>query len=260
MLLPDTYHIGDCLELLRAVPAESVDLVLTDPPYGIGYQSNRGRSFRTPDKKRFPPIAGDLNVDFFPELLDQLYRVLKPNRAALIFTCWQTYPVQDMMVKESRFERIKHTIIWDKMLHGTGDIHNDFAPQYELILYLTKGLRKWKETTAAKRPTDILSYMRVSAQNMVHPCEKPVELLRYLIEVCTRPGELVLDPYAGSFSTARACKSRATQTGDFEPRNTFASRSIRNGNTSSPATRINSTFPISNFSLSAFQNFSILIP
>lgn len=212
---------GDCLEIMPYIPAESVDLILTDPPYGMNYQSQR-----RPKSKRFDKLSNDNTIDWFPEFIHQAYRILKPDRHAYIFCTWRNYPSLYWMVKTTPF-KINGIVVWNKLSHGSGDLHSGLAPLHEWIFFLSKGRRLWNRKEGLDqceikrkngRPYDIWSVERIAGTKIVHPTEKPVKLLRHAIEYSTGPGELVFDPFAGSFSTAKACLTRESVTGDIEHR------------------------------------------
>ena len=80
-----------------------------------------------------------------------------------------------------------------------GDLLGDYAPKYEMILFCSNGEKK---LTGGRDP-NIIKAKRTT--NDLHPTEKPVNLIRYLIEKSSKKGDLVLDTFAGSFSTAKAC-------------------------------------------------------
>jgi adenine-specific DNA-methyltransferase len=95
---------------------------------------------------------------------------------------------------------VKSQIIWDKVTHGMGDLRGDFAPQHENIIFGTKGRFQFP----GARPKSVYQCPRVAPCNLVHPNEKPVQLIQDLIEAITVPGATVLDPFSGSGSTGVA--------------------------------------------------------
>ena len=119
---------GDCLELMKDIPDGSVDLVLTDPPYGIDYQSARKK-----DKtKRLPKIINDKEP--FVQFVAQLGRIMKPTSCAMIFTRWD---VQQKFIDELEKNklRVRNVLIWDKKIHGMGDLKRAFGSRYESIIF-----------------------------------------------------------------------------------------------------------------------------
>lgn len=176
---------------LRSVKDESAQLILSDPPYGIGYQSRDGSK-----------IANDERP--FIWWMHDAYRICKPGGGILCFTRWD---IQDSfkLALESAGFRIRSQVVWDKMVHGIGDCRTQFAPKHELIWWAVKG----KFSFPDRRPMSLISVPRPSGNNRKHPTEKPVELMRQLIEATTRRGDLVVDPFTGAGATGVA----ATLTG-----------------------------------------------
>lgn len=89
-----------------------------------------------------------------------------------------------------------------KVYHGMGDTKAAFAPSHENIVFAVKG----KYSFPGSRPKDLVTFPKINSSKMVHPTEKPVGLLANLISSVTKPGDLILDPFAGSGSTLVAAK------------------------------------------------------
>ena len=186
-------HHGDCLETLPAIPNGLVDMVLCDPPYGIDFQSAR-----RPKTERFDKILNDKTP--FTAFIKHTPNLLKPSGCGMIFTRWD---VQQIVIDELLANGItpKNVIIWDKGIHGMGDLKRSFGSRYESIVFFANKDFRFN----GKRPVDIIKSTRVSAGKLLHPNEKPVDLLSYLIEKCCVEGGVVLDPCMGSGSTGIAC-------------------------------------------------------
>lgn len=184
---------GDCLELMKDIPDKSVDLILTDPPYGINYQSNW-----RPKGQQFSKIKNDNKP--FTDFINLIPRLMKSNGGVFVFTKWNVQqPFVDIM-KDNGLNP-QNILIWDKVNHGMGDLKRSFGNRYEsIIFHSNKDFR-----FAGKRPTDIIRYTRVSGNKMIHPNEKPVDLLEYLVQVTTSENATVLDCFMGSGSTGAAC-------------------------------------------------------
>lgn len=184
----------DCLEGMKAIPDGSVDLVVTDPPYGINYASARKK-----DKSR--RLGGILNDKTpFLSFIEPALGKLKPTGAMFIFTRWD---VQQDFIDEvqSCGGRVKNVLIWDKGVHSMGDLRASYGSKYESILFIPG--REFR--FPGKRPQDIIPVAKVPAAKLVHPNEKPAALIARLIEDTTAPGAVVLDPFMGSGTTAVAC-------------------------------------------------------
>jgi len=178
---------GDCVEQLRKVPGHSVELVLTDPPYGDDMPYGRGQ--RT--------IAGNANPLVGLSALAECYRILKRNRNAYFFLDVKHLPFIRTFVEQYTDFRIKDWLVWDKTHMGMGQ---GFRKQHEMILVLEKGKPRYRNLGLA----NVLSEKRTST--VEHPHKKPIDLLCKLIEQSTDVGDLVLDPFLGSGSTAVAAK------------------------------------------------------
>jgi site-specific DNA-methyltransferase (adenine-specific) len=186
--------LGDCLEVMRGMGDNSVDLVLTDPPYGIDFQSNRRVKWQQKDK-----IANDKTP--FVDWISDAWRVLKPSGSLLCFCRWDVQQDFINAIVGANF-KLKSQIIWDKGVHGMGDLKAEFAPQHETILFAIKDSFNFP----ANRPTTIIKQMRVAPSELLHPNEKPEQLLAKLISYTTSEGDTVLDCFSGSGSTLYASK------------------------------------------------------
>lgn len=195
----------DCLDGLRQMEAESVDLVLTDPPYGISYQS----AWRTDKEDRFDMVANDGQP--FVWWLYDAFRVLKNGGALVCFCRWD---VQEDFAKAIRWAgfNLKSQVIWDREAHSLGDLKASFAPQHDVVWFAVKGKFEFKNG----RPKSVVRVMRVSADKMVHPTEKPVDLMKYFVEKLSQPGNVVLDPFMGGGATAVACQQTGRNYLGFE--------------------------------------------
>lgn len=178
---------GDSLDKLRKVPDGSAQLVLTDPPYGIGYQPKKGQA-----------IANDKRP--FIWWMHDAYRVCADGGSLLCFTRWDVQDQFKLAIEAAGF-RIRSQVVWNKGGGGMGDIKAQFCPSHELIWFATKG----RFAFPAKRPTSSISVPKPTHKERTHPTEKPVDLLTQLIEATTREGELVIDPFAGTGSCGVAC-------------------------------------------------------
>lgn len=190
----NSFTCGDCFEIMRDMPDECVDLVLTDPPYGIDYQSNRRVA-----RPKLPKFENDVDVSWVGEWVDQVHRVLRSDRHFYCFTRFDMYP--HFYQEISRRFKVKNCLIWRKNNHGSGDLYGAYAPQNEMIIFAAKGRRELN----GRRHPDVLDCDNVPSSYRFHATQKPVHLLRFLVEKSTNPGEIVLDPFAGSGSTGLAC-------------------------------------------------------
>lgn len=186
----DLIH-GDCFVLNKQIPDESIDLIVTDPPYGMSFQSGRRRI-------KHNEIQNDNNLDWLPGWLDSQYRVLKNDSHAYVFCSFHFIDKFKQSAEKSGFT-VKNILIWHKNNHGSGDLTGDYAPQYEFILYLNKGRKELN----GKRVSNIIKCPKTGNSN--HPTEKPVDLIQFLVSKSSNKGDLVLDNFFGSGSCAIAC-------------------------------------------------------
>ena len=184
------YH-GDCRDILPGL--DQSDLLLTDPPYGVGWQSSRGAH----DK-----IVGDDGSLTVESWLPLALRSVRRGRHAYIFG------MSERDVPDGAPICGFAELIWDKGVMGLGSIESPWGPMHERILFGVQEISKanraknYGVTAARLRKGSVLRVLRPhSGQTLRHPTEKPVDLLRILIESSSTFGETVLDPFMGVGST-----------------------------------------------------------
>lgn len=195
--------IGDCISELKKLDVASIDLVVTDPPYGIDFRSGyRHKS----ELKSIEGIFNDGkdNTGFLSEVIDELNRVMKDDSHIYWFTRWDR--IQHQMPLLERYFNVNNAIVWKKNNWSMGDLQGAYAGQYEVILFAQKGRRILNEVDGRKRHPDVLEFDRVPASRLRHSHEKPEDLIEFLIRKSSNEGELVLDPFAGSGTTAAVAK------------------------------------------------------
>lgn len=168
-----------------------VDLVVTDPPYGMEFQSN----FR---KTKHKSIQNDDNLDWLGGWVKELKRVCKDEAHLYIFCSWHN--IDKFKAEVGAYFKVKNILIWEKNNTGMGDLEGDYAPKYEMILFCSNGQKKLN----GGRDSNILKARRTGNEN--HPTEKPINLISYLIEKSSNKGDLVLDTFGGSCGTAIASR------------------------------------------------------
>jgi site-specific DNA-methyltransferase (adenine-specific) len=180
---------GNSLELLRAMPDDCIDLVITDPPYASLEKHRAVGTTTRLTKEWFPCIADDELVAWFVEL----HRVLKPGR--------HLYVLCDPETSYSMLPRLRdigwqwgNRLIWDKILVGMG---YHYRRSYEDVLFLWKGPKGQKRKVADLGIRDVIQVRAVRSKD-AYPTEKPPELARILASQSGLPGEVCLDPFCGS--------------------------------------------------------------
>lgn len=217
-VITENYQLmfGDCLERMKEIPDESVDAIICDPPYGT------------------TACKWDSVIPFEP-MWEQLKRIIKPNGAIVLFG---SEPFSSAL-RMSNIKQYKYDWVWDKVtakghlvakirpmqqtenisVFGSGKIQyfpimvkrdvvrNDVSVEYSRTEIVggktTKEMKKISREF--KYPKNVLTFSNASQKDKLHPTQKPVALLEYLIKTYTNEGETVLDFTAGSFSTGVAC-------------------------------------------------------
>ena len=208
--------LGDCLERMKEIPDGSVDLILADPPYGT------------------TACKWDSVIPFEP-MWEQLNRIIKPNGAIVLFG---SEPFSSAL-RMSNIKQYKYDWVWDKKKSGNIFLaKHQPMKTFENILIFSKEkhhyfpimkprekIKKSKNygtgeaiggnraaedkvyTYKEKYPIAILEFSNASQKGKVHPTQKPVALMEYLIKTYTNEGETVLDFTMGSGTTGVACKN-----------------------------------------------------
>ena len=177
---------GDCLAVLPQLPAASVDLVLTDPPYLVSYRDRSGRS-----------LANDSDGAWLKPAFAEVFRVLKPGRFCVSFYGWQKADEFLAAWRAAGFHPVGH-VVWVKSYNSSR--RGLLASQHEQAYVLAKG----RAVVPAFQLPDVLDWQYTG--NRFHPTQKPVRSLKPVIEAFSRSGEVVLDPFCGSGSTLLAAK------------------------------------------------------
>lgn len=216
-------YLGDCVEILSMLERESADLVVTDPPYGVEWRS----SLRT---VMFDPIAGDDSTEVGEAALAATTKVLRAGRHAYVFGRFKFPPEFTEPVE----------LIWDKGVMGSGNLDIPWGPAHEPIQFSVNiglGTRKHSGTgphglryakTVRIRQGSVIRVQRlIGTQVANHPTEKPVELLRVLIETSSHFGETVLDPFMGSGSTLVAARLEGRKAIGIELKESYCETTVR---------------------------------
>ena len=188
-------HNMDCLEGLREIPRNSVDLVVTDPPYGIGIKSQGGAN------SKLNPWADICNASlWYTAWINECKRVLKPDGALWSFINWRYLPTL-MKAGYAAEWSIESLLIWDKCWIGPGGLKG-LRPSYEMVALYTM-----PDFAIPNRGlADIQRFSWASNKPTGHPAEKPIDLIRWIIAESGKAGNdaVILDPFMGSGTTACA--------------------------------------------------------
>lgn len=188
------WNLGGWESHIDSLEDGSVAALVSDPPYGIEFQSDYRLDRRK--ERKHSEIKGDDSLGAMRSMLTAMSSKLKDDSHVFIFCHWSNEPEVRLAISDAGY-KIRGSLIWAKNNAGMGDPSTTFAPQHERIIHAVKGSPKLFE-----RASDVLSFDRCSSDR--HPTEKPTDLLRRLIEITTVEGELVADPFGGVASTCVA--------------------------------------------------------
>lgn len=188
---------ADCVVGMRDIPDNSIDLIVTDPPYLMKYKTN----YRKNKEHKFcSEIKNDDNEDLIMNYIKECYRILKDNTAMYMFCNSNKVDFFKQQLEATGFT-IKNMIIWVKNNWTAGDLIAQYGKQYEIIFYVNKG----RCPIRGKRLTDVWEFPRVSGKAQLHQNQKPIELIMQCIEKSSDTGAIVFDGFMGSATTAVAC-------------------------------------------------------
>ena len=216
MEIKELYHkadykdnLGMCfntntLSLLKDIPSESIDLVVTDPPYKMTARGSHGNTGGMLAKKiTMNGNVFDHNDISISDYANDLYRVLKDGSHCYIMTNHVNLIEMLNTMTDVGFHFIK-SLIWDK---GNKIMGRFYMSQYEYILFFRKGKGVQINNCGT---SDILSFpnkkLKGEDGSNLHDTEKPVELMKVLIENSSKPNDIVLEPFMGIGATCIACK------------------------------------------------------
>jgi DNA modification methylase/ParB-like chromosome segregation protein Spo0J len=201
-LPPIAIQLGDCIRLLPTLESGLADLIIADPPFGIGADSGgfRQRTVHHHNYEDTPENARALAQSIILEG----FRVAKPMANMWMFCDIDMFATLRDMCKRVGWVPFRTPVVWRKSLSEGMAPWQAKGPRrtYELLLYATKGQRG-----LITSPVDVLEFSRVSRSERTHGAEKPTELLELLISCSTLPGDFVLDPCCGSGSTLVAARN-----------------------------------------------------
>lgn len=209
---------GDCLEVMKELKDNSVDLIITDPPYGVEFQENR-----------FFDDSKDYVFGNAEKWIKEMSRLLKDKCHIYMFTPNLEIDKWVFLIKKYfRFKNLLATSIYTTNRY----LKNNFTYDLQLIIFASNGAGKrlnkvdWIKTSedwlkdkrnksphlyTYQYPSYIPKKYRANVKpnfhkNVLHPNQKSVELLEKFVRLSSKKGEIVLDPFSGSGSTAVACK------------------------------------------------------
>lgn len=189
---------GDCIEIIKQIPNNSVDMILTDPPYLCDY-SRHDKNSRFSKKIKNDENNKD-NEKMIRTYFKECFRIMKKDTALYCFCNYKKVDFFKKEIENAGFN-LKNIIIWDKQRNGMGDLKTTFGYSYEFILFATKGQPKIR----GKRISDVWRFKRVSTKEQVHQNQKPLDLLKQALLKSSDNNNIVFDGFMGSGSTGVAC-------------------------------------------------------
>jgi DNA modification methylase len=183
---------GEALAVLKTLDAGSVTAVVTDPPYGTDVpRDGYGR------RDRQKHIAGDSDLSTLAAVLPEFVRVLRPDSWCLVFCSPKRRWEAESLIRASGLN-VRGEVVWDEVMPGLGA---GIRYRHETVLLAAVG------RPAGNAP--LMSVVRhpwgFNGNPRAHPHQKPIDLMRELVRYACPPGDFVLDPFAGSFTTGVAC-------------------------------------------------------
>lgn len=216
-----TMYNGEAYSLLRQLPSDSVNAILTDPPYSSGGMTMDSRQrppadkYQNSDSQRiYPTFTGD-NRDQRSFLvwatlwLTEAHRVAKPGASCLVFTDWRQLPTMTDALQAGGWIW-RNILVWTKP--NSRPSLGDFRRQCEYLVVGTKG--KFAPAHRQCLP-GVFTHSVVTSARRKHLTEKPIPLLQELLAVVPEGGT-VLDPFAGSATTGAACLATGRKFIGFE--------------------------------------------
>ncbi len=187
---------GDSIKVLPTLKVESFDLLITDPPYGMEFQSNQR-------EKKFDNIEND-SIEDTISVIDGVLMAAVPllKAGAQFYMFGSINYLQHIKPIIEKHLTIKQILIWDRGIIGMGDLKS-YGTSYEIIYF---GYKKDFNKLNGIRERDVLQFNKLPNSNINHPTEKPTELIEYLVRKSSNEGDSVLDPFAGSGSTLIAAR------------------------------------------------------
>lgn len=207
-----TIVLGDCVDIMSSWPDNHVDLIVADPPYNLGKEYGNGSDSRTREEY----------LRFTREWLTQSVRVLKPSGAIYVFMGFRFIAHLYILLEDELGMTFNNWICWN-YTQGMGKTRG-FSPRHDDVLFFSKGdgqtfnldavrvpqkYYRSRNNMRGANPGDVWEFSHVhycQGSRTEHPTQKPEALIERMVLASSNPGELVVDPFAGSGTTPRVCQ------------------------------------------------------
>jgi len=186
---------GDSVKALQTLELKSYDLLLSDPPYGMDFKSGWN------DKEKIANDKIEDTIQLFENVLRESVPLLKDDAHFYLFGNIEYMPEIKPIIE--KYLNLKNILIWDRRVIGMGDLKS-YGKSFDIVYF---GYNKNFKELNGTRDRDVLQFNRVDPAKNIHPTEKPLDLLEYLIKKSTNENDKVLEPFAGGGSTLLACKN-----------------------------------------------------
>lgn len=195
----------DSLQFMKEIPANSVDAIITDPPYNI----SRDNNFTTMGRAGID--FGEWDKDFdLTSWIKVAEPLLKKGGNIVIFNSWKNMTNITKSLEENGFE-VKDLIRWKKTNAMPRNRDRRFITDYEVAVWAVKKGGKWtfNRLSDTYEIPEIVGGLTPKSEKIEggHPTQKPIYVMKWLIERLTNEGDVVLDPFMGSGTTGVACKN-----------------------------------------------------
>jgi adenine-specific DNA-methyltransferase len=209
------FRHGSCVDLIKAIPSDSIDCVITDSPYGIpNLDKSRGeQQIYTSVLKKTDNLGVEAVKDLINRLAPELFRVMKDGSHLWYFFGWDLFEFTKTQLTAAGFDVVQFPVIWKKNKITVSFKGYEPSPCYEQILVAHKGKRSRRMKEAFK---SIIEFDAISSTIQTHPFEKPSLLLEFMINQSTDAGQTILDPFAGTGSTLRTARQMGRSAIGFE--------------------------------------------
>jgi len=202
----DRIYRGDALELMRSIPSDVIDLIVTDPPFAIDFKAKRLNYNREGSNvmEGYVEVPADEYATFTYTWLKEAYRVLQKSGSLYVFSGWNR--LQDILdgLDRAGFQTINH-IIW-KYQFGVFT-RRKFVTSHYHILFVVKNPRAYTFNKMEHYPEDVWVINREYWKGMRKtPTKLPSDLVRKILLYSSNKGDLILDPYLGSGTVAVVSK------------------------------------------------------
>ncbi len=206
VLVPDRLYLGDCLTLLPQIPDASIDLVVTDPPFAIDFKARKANYNRKATRvlDGYQEVPAEEYYSFSVRWLREVYRCLKDSGSIYVVSGWTHLREILNALHEVGFYLLNH-IIW-KYQFGVFTRRRFVTSHYHILLGV-KNLKKYKFNKIEHYPEDVWIINREYWTGKVKtPTKLPERLVEKMILYSSDPGDVVLDPFLGSGTTAVVAK------------------------------------------------------